>query len=39
LLVASEGGPLVGFSVLLVGRVWAVVLITSKVGVGKGAEG
>jgi len=39
LLVASEGGPVVGCPVLLVGKVWAVVLITSTVGVGKGAEG
>ena len=39
LLVASEGGPVVGFSVLLVEIVWGVVLIISTVGVGKVAEG
>jgi len=33
LLVISEGGPVVGFSVLL------VVVLISNVGVGKGAEG
>ena len=38
LLEASEGGPVVGFSVLLRGRVWADVLIISTVVGGKVAD-
>jgi len=39
LLVASEGGPVVGFSVLLRGKVWVGVLIISTVVGGKVADG
>jgi len=39
LLVISEGGPVVGFSIGFSVLVFLVVVLLSNVGVGKGAEG